>query len=139
MRFQLRFRSTQHDAESDRARLTRIHQTVRSAVKDAERELNGLRARLEEARQSAALLLANMESGDRDQSHDFKLKSVEERLLAAEKRIRELGGPSKDRKCDRPGIEFRKLRGALKGANRPIKPSRRGTEIASPVASGNLS
>jgi hypothetical protein len=34
---------------------------------------------------SAALLLANMESGDSDQSHDFKLKSVEERLLAAEK------------------------------------------------------
>ena len=90
MRFQFRFRSTQHDAGFDRARLTRIHQTVRSAVKDAERELNGLRARLEEARQSAALLLANMESGDRDQSHDFKLKSVEERLLAAEKRIREL-------------------------------------------------
>jgi hypothetical protein len=90
LNFQFRFRSAQRDRECDRARLTRFHQTVRSAITDADRELNGLRARLEKARQSAAMLLGNMESGDHNEGHDSKMRSVEERLLVAENRIVQL-------------------------------------------------
>jgi hypothetical protein len=90
LNFQFRFRSPQRDRESDRARLTRIQQNVRSAVTDAESEFNGLRARLEKARQSAAMLLENTDNGDREGAHKSELKTVEERLLVGEKRIGQL-------------------------------------------------
>ena len=90
LNFQFRFRASQRDKESDRGRLTRIHQTIRSAVADAERELNGLRTRLDKARQSAAMLLENADNGDRGAAHKSELKSIEERLLVGEKRIVQL-------------------------------------------------
>jgi hypothetical protein len=90
LNFQFRSRSEGRDRESDRERLMRIHQTVRSAVTDAERELDEFRGRLEKARQSAAMLLGNTETPDHDQAYESKLTLLEGRLLVAEKRIVQL-------------------------------------------------
>jgi hypothetical protein len=85
--FQFGFRSPQRDRESDQTRLARVHQVVCSAVTDAESELNGLRGRLEKVRQSAIALVGTMENGDGEEGHKSKLKTIEERLLVAERRI----------------------------------------------------
>ena len=90
LKFLFHFRSPQRDRETDQARLARIHQTARSAVTNAESELNGLRARLERARQSASLLLGNIDNGDREEASNSELRSVEERMLVAERRIMQL-------------------------------------------------
>jgi len=84
------FRAPQRDRESDRARLAAICKTVSAAVTDAETELRGLRIRLESARQSAAMLFTNLENGNLEASSRSELKSVEVRLLAAERRVKQL-------------------------------------------------
>jgi hypothetical protein len=90
LNFRFRFRSSQRDKETDEGRLEGILQAVRSAVTNAESEFNGLRARLEKARQSASMLLESMDDGGRGGAQDSELKSVEERLLGGERRMIEL-------------------------------------------------
>ena len=90
LNFLFRSRSPQRDRENDQARLARIHQTVRTCVKNAESELNGLRARLEKARQSASMVVGNVDNGERDEARRSELRRVEERLLTAERRIVQL-------------------------------------------------
>jgi chromosome segregation ATPase len=91
LNFRFRSRSSQRDQETDQARLAGVVQAVRSAVANAESELNGLRARLEKARQSAGMLLGNdMDNGDGGGAHESELRRVEEQLLGAERRIAEL-------------------------------------------------
>lgn len=85
--FHFRSRSPERDRKNDRARFIRVQEAVRSSIASAESELNGLSARLENARQSAAFLLSNLEYGDPKETHNSQLKSVEGRLLAAEKRV----------------------------------------------------
>jgi len=87
---EFRFRSPQRDKETDQARLAGIHHAARSAVTNAEHELSGIRARLEKARQTAAMLLGSLDSGGRDDAHGSELRGAEERLLVAERRMVQL-------------------------------------------------
>jgi hypothetical protein len=88
-----RFRSAQRDRGTDQERKLSIHQAIRAAIVSAERELSGLQARLDNARQSAASLLGNdFDGSDREPHHEAELTAVEGRLLAAEGRIRQLTG-----------------------------------------------
>jgi hypothetical protein len=89
-RFRFRVRSSQRNAEADRARLARIQQVVSSAIADAEHELDGLRSRLEKARESAALLFGETDNGDREEPYQSVRRTIEERLLVAERRIGQL-------------------------------------------------
>jgi hypothetical protein len=84
------FRAPQRDRESDRARLAAVHKTVSAAVMNAEAELKGLRTRLERARRSAALFFTNLENGNLEAADRTQRKSVEGRLLAAERRVKQL-------------------------------------------------
>jgi hypothetical protein len=93
MSFQFLFRSPQRDERTDHAPLSSILHAVRSAISKADRELSGLPARLEDARQAAASLIGNdVDGGDREPGHEAELRTAEERLLAAERRIGELEG-----------------------------------------------
>jgi hypothetical protein len=82
------FRSPARDRESDETRLALIQQTVRSAITNAERELNGVRARLESARRSASLVANTRGLGG--EATDLQPRTVEERLVVGEKRIVQL-------------------------------------------------
>jgi hypothetical protein len=88
---EFRFRWRDRDRDTDKARLASIHESVRFAVASAERELDGLWARLEYARESAAALLMNTDS-QKDQDHADKINraGIEVRLLAPERRTEEL-------------------------------------------------
>jgi chromosome segregation ATPase len=90
LKFHFRSRSPDRDRENDRARLIRIQEAVCSSIASAESELNGLSARLESARQSAAFLLSNLDYGGREETVKSQLKDVEGRLLVAEKRVQQL-------------------------------------------------
>jgi chromosome segregation ATPase len=93
MFFRFRFRSPQRDKGTDQARLLSIRHAVRSAISSADSELRGLQARLENARQAAASLLGNdVDGSDREPDHEAELRTAEERLLGAERRIGELKG-----------------------------------------------
>jgi predicted RNase H-like nuclease (RuvC/YqgF family) len=84
------FRAPQRDWESDQARLAVIRKALRAATTNAETELKGLRRRLESARRSAALLFTNLDNGNLEETNHSELKSVENRLLSAEKRAKQL-------------------------------------------------
>src|ERR1700760_2542615 len=70
---QFLFRSPERDGETDRRRLALLQQSVHSALADAEYESNGLRGRLEKARQSAAFLLEQMEDGVPEMARQVEL------------------------------------------------------------------
>jgi hypothetical protein len=88
---EFRFRSRDRDNGTDKARLATIHECVRSTIANAESELDGLRVRLEYARQAAAALLEKA-NGQNDKEHPEKTDqtSVEVRLIAPERRMEEL-------------------------------------------------
>jgi hypothetical protein len=88
---QFLFRSPERDEETDRRRLALLRQAVRSAVESAENESNGLRRRLEKARQSAAFLLQQMDDGVPEAARQAELAMVEQRLVGAERRLAQLG------------------------------------------------
>ena len=90
LNFLFRSRSPERDRETDQARLAHIHQTVRTCVTNAESELTGLGARLEKARHSASMLVGNIDNSEHDEASRSELRSAEERLLAAERRIVQL-------------------------------------------------
>jgi hypothetical protein len=84
---ELRFRSRERDQETDRGRLASIRESVLSTISSAENELGGLQARLERARQSAAILTItgkDEELGENDRA------GGEVRVLAPERRIEQL-------------------------------------------------
>jgi hypothetical protein len=87
---QFLFRSPERDGETDRRRLALLQHAVRSAVETAEHESNGLRGRLDKARQSAAFLLEQMEDGVPEAARLAELASVEQRLVGAERRLARL-------------------------------------------------
>jgi hypothetical protein len=87
---EFRFRSGDRDKETDKARLARIHDGVRSAISNAEQELGGLQSRLEHSRQSAETLLTTTSSRNDDETDADGRASVEFRLLAPEKRVENL-------------------------------------------------
>jgi hypothetical protein len=87
---QFLFRSPERDEETDRQRVALLRQAVRSAVESAEKESEGLRHRLEKARQSAAFLLDEMDDGIPEAAREAELTMVEQRLVGAERRLAEL-------------------------------------------------
>jgi hypothetical protein len=87
---QFLFRSPERDGETDRRRLALLQQAVHSALADAEYESNGLRGRLEKARQSAAFLLEQMDDGVPETARQVELANVEGRLVGAERRLSRL-------------------------------------------------
>jgi hypothetical protein len=80
---EFRFRSRDRDNGTDKARIATIHECVLSAILSAESELDGLRGRLEYARQAAAVFPTNTDSNTEQADLVF-------RLLAPEKRMEEL-------------------------------------------------
>jgi hypothetical protein len=87
---QFLFRSPERDGETDRRRLALLQQSVDAAVESAEHESNGLRGRLEKARQSAAFLFEQMDDGVPEAARQSELASVEQRLVGAERRLARL-------------------------------------------------
>src|ERR1700722_349437 len=87
---QFLFRSPERDGETDRQRLALLKQSVHLAIESAENESNGLRGRLERARQSAAFLLAEMDDGGPEVARRSELANVEHRLVGAERRLARL-------------------------------------------------
>jgi hypothetical protein len=88
---EFRFRSRDRDIGSDQARLASIHKSVVSAILSVESELDGLRTRLEYARQAASVLLTTTD-GPAKKDHPDKTDAagVEVHLLAPERRMEEL-------------------------------------------------
>jgi hypothetical protein len=87
---QFLFRSPERDGETDRRRLALLQEAVHSALESAEHESNGLRGRLEKARQSAAFLLEQMDDGVTETTRHAELANVEQRLVGAERRLARL-------------------------------------------------
>jgi hypothetical protein len=87
---QFLFRSPERDGETDRRRLALLQHAVHSAVESAQSESDGLRARLERARQSAAFLLDQMDDGVPEAARRAELANVEQRLVGAERRLARL-------------------------------------------------
>jgi hypothetical protein len=87
---QFLFRSPERDGETDRRRLALLQQAVHAAVEGAQHESNGLRGRLEKARESAAFLLAQMDDGVPEAARRAELANVEQRLVGAERRLARL-------------------------------------------------
>jgi hypothetical protein len=87
---QFLFRSPERDGETDRRRLALLQQAVHSAVESVEYESNGLRGRLDRARQSAAFLLAEMDDGVPEAARQAELANIERRLVGAERRLARL-------------------------------------------------
>jgi hypothetical protein len=87
---QFLFRSPERDGETDRRRLALLQQAVHLAVESAEYESNGLRGRLDKARQSAAFLLEQMDDGVAEAARHVELANVERRLVGAERRLARL-------------------------------------------------
>ena len=90
---EFRFRSRDRDNGTDQPRLAAIHKSVRTAIASVESELDGLRTRLEYARQAATALLTSTNSPAEDDHPDkTDPAGVEVHLLAPERRIEELRG-----------------------------------------------
>jgi hypothetical protein len=87
---QFLFRSPERDGETDRRRLALLQQAVHLAVESAQHESNGLRGRLEKARESAAFLLAQMDDGVPEAARQDELANVEKRLVGGERRLARL-------------------------------------------------
>jgi hypothetical protein len=88
---EFRFRSRERDSGTDEARLANVQKSVGSAISSVESELDGLRTRLEYARQAATALLTNTDSpADKDHPNKTDDTGVEVRLLAPERRLEEL-------------------------------------------------
>jgi hypothetical protein len=86
---QFSFRSSERDKATDQARIDLIRGAIGSAISNAEKELEGLGGRVEKARQTASMLVANAEN-DGISDSGYHLKRVEERLMVAEKRATQL-------------------------------------------------
>jgi hypothetical protein len=90
MRFKVR--SFKRDNSADARRLSSIEQTLSAAIAEANSEMEGLRRRLESARQRASVLVGDetFESCDREPENEQLLLEAEEHLIAGERRVRQL-------------------------------------------------
>ena len=84
------FRSPDRDRETDSRRIALVQRAVRSAIKDAEAEVIGLRTRIAKARTSVTSLLAQIEDGDAGAGCRAELNNVEQRLLSGERRLAQM-------------------------------------------------
>lgn len=87
-----RFRSKERDIETDVGRVLPIRDAVEAAIREAETEHKGLKARLEEASVRAAFLFGDgLESDvDNDPAGAVRLKTAEGFLVRAQMRDRYL-------------------------------------------------
>jgi hypothetical protein len=87
-----RFRSKERDVYSDTKRLVPIIDALRAAIRQAETEFAGLRARLQETGDRAAFLLGDGVESDTtgDTSSEAALKEAEGFLVRGEMRSRYL-------------------------------------------------
>jgi hypothetical protein len=81
------FRSRKRNEATDEQRLALIRKVVRSAIADAQAESKGLRARIASARSSVTFLIAKVDDGG---AGGGKLMSLEQELMAAERRLAQL-------------------------------------------------
>lgn len=90
MRF--RFRSAVRDESADTKRLGVIERSLRKVIAEAEAERNGLKRRIQDAKNHAGMLIGNntYEYMDREAATEQELSISEQNLLAAEKRMRQL-------------------------------------------------
>jgi hypothetical protein len=90
MRFRLR--SLMRDENADVRRLSSIERSLSVAIAEAESEKEGLRRRLDSARDRASALLGNETSDylDREPQSERLLLEAERNLVAGEKRIRQI-------------------------------------------------
>jgi hypothetical protein len=87
-----RVRSSKRDSRGDADRLASVERSILQAIANAERELAGLRKRIEAVRQLAALSLGNG-GGDyeeRGAEEEQQLAKSESELVVGEARIRQL-------------------------------------------------
>jgi hypothetical protein len=90
MRF--RVRSLERNDEADARRLRSIERPLSIAMAEAQSEMEGLRRRLELARQRASVLVGDepFESCDREPENEQLLLEAEEHLTVGERRVRQL-------------------------------------------------
>ena len=90
MRFRLR--SLARDENADARRLSSIEKSLSTAIAEGESEKEGLRRRIDIARDRASALLGNETSEymDREPQNEQLLLEAERNLIAGEKRIRQL-------------------------------------------------
>ncbi|MFC7397626.1 hypothetical protein ACFQU1_10520 [Chelatococcus sp. GCM10030263] len=105
-----RFRSRARDEQTDVARLVPVRAAIEKALAEAEREFNGLKTRLEDARVRAALMMGNDLEDAALQRDSVPLREIEDFFLIAERRLRGL---------DDQIATFRKLRDMVDGIGRP--------------------
>lgn len=85
------FRSHQRDRGADYARITGIVNCIEAAIRDAERELKGIRGRVDNASLSAAFLFGSeLESPNYGFSEASELAAAESTLVRGQERIAEL-------------------------------------------------
>jgi hypothetical protein len=89
-----RFRSLVRDRTTDERRVASIQKVVLSAVAEAEAEAEaeakGLRVRISKVRSSAIFLVEQVDDHEPDPTRRADLTSVEEHLLANERRLAQL-------------------------------------------------
>jgi hypothetical protein len=105
-----RFRSRARDEQTDIARLIPVRAAIDKALAEAEREFNGLKARLEDARVRAAFMMGDDLEDAALQRDSVPLREIEDFFLIAERRLRGL---------DHQIATFRKLRDMIDGISIP--------------------
>jgi len=85
-----RFRSRARDEQTDIARLGPVRAAIDKALAEAEREFNGLKTRLEEARARAAIMMGNDLEDAALQRDSLPLREIEDFFQIAERRLRGL-------------------------------------------------
>jgi hypothetical protein len=85
------FRSAERNRETDERRLGLVRMVVRSAIKDAEAEATGLRARIAEARRSGIFLVQKLDDSASAPAYPrAELTHRDQQLLAIEQRLVQL-------------------------------------------------
>jgi hypothetical protein len=85
-----RFRSLERNRETDDRRIGLIQKVVSSAVSDARAEAVGLRDRIAHERRSLISLVEESDSGKQDPGDRSDVVGLEQQILTAEQRLREL-------------------------------------------------
>jgi chromosome segregation ATPase len=87
-----KFRSTARDSETDIARISAVRAAAQRALAEASAESAGLRNRLEKVRASLGFALGSEDASfyEREDEEEKEIASLEARLLAAERRLRDL-------------------------------------------------
>jgi hypothetical protein len=91
-RGRVKFRSAARDSQTDNARISAIRAAAERALAEATAESVGLRKRLEHVRASLGFALGSEDASlyEREDEEEREIASLEARLLAAERRLRDL-------------------------------------------------